>query len=158
MEGPLNSEGIMEGGNLKVVHGIGQSFLSDFEACGMVGGGERIQVIPPDNFAVVEEGLYRSGCPTALHFPFLEQLHLRSILYLSPNEIPDLLQNWSLLHDINIFSLSSDDTPDPKDPYNTLSMASVREGVNTILDGEVSYIQICLAHSLSLTHCRTNPC
>lgn len=44
--------------------------------------------IPPLNFGMVEEGVYRSGAPNELNFPFLEQLHLKTILYLAPDD-PD---------------------------------------------------------------------
>jgi tyrosine-protein phosphatase OCA1 len=42
---------------------------------------------PPVNFSPVEEGLYRSGLPSEINYPFLERLGLRTILYLFPDEI-----------------------------------------------------------------------
>lgn len=42
--------------------------------------------IPPVNFGLVEEDLYRSGQPTLLNFPFLETLHLNTIVYLAPDD------------------------------------------------------------------------
>ena len=44
--------------------------------------------IPPLNFGMVEEDLYRSAQPTELNFPFLEKLHLRSCIYLASDELP----------------------------------------------------------------------
>lgn len=44
--------------------------------------------IPPLNFGMVEEDLYRSGAPNELNFPFLERLGLKTIIYLAPDE-PD---------------------------------------------------------------------
>ncbi|KAG5175830.1 protein-tyrosine phosphatase [Tribonema minus] len=41
---------------------------------------------PPVNFAPVEEGLYRSGLPTEINYPFLERLKLKTIIYLFPDE------------------------------------------------------------------------
>jgi protein tyrosine/serine phosphatase len=41
---------------------------------------------PPINFAVVQEGLYRSGLPSEVNFPFLERLNLRTIVYLFPED------------------------------------------------------------------------
>lgn len=46
-------------------------------------------LIPPDNFALVEPGIYRSGFPGKKHFPFLRTLGLRTVLYLCPEEYPD---------------------------------------------------------------------
>ncbi|KAJ3146611.1 tyrosine-protein phosphatase required for protection against superoxide stress (By similarity) [Geranomyces variabilis] len=43
--------------------------------------------IPPLNFGLVEENLYRSGQPNDLNFPFLEKLGLRTVVYLAP-EVP----------------------------------------------------------------------
>lgn len=38
-------------------------------------------MIPPDNFAMVNSWLYRSSFPKKKHFPFLKTLGLRSVLY-----------------------------------------------------------------------------
>ncbi|WFD44107.1 protein-tyrosine-phosphatase [Malassezia psittaci] len=43
-------------------------------------------LIPPPNFGMVEESLYRSGQPDQLNFPFLEKLGLRSVIWLAPEE------------------------------------------------------------------------
>lgn len=37
---------------------------------------------PPLNFAMVDNGIYRSGFPDSTNFPFLQTLALRSIMYL----------------------------------------------------------------------------
>ena len=37
-------------------------------------------LIPPSNFSMVEEGLYRSGFPEPSNFGFLETLNLKSIM------------------------------------------------------------------------------
>jgi tyrosine-protein phosphatase OCA1 len=42
--------------------------------------------IPPINFGLVENKLYRSGQPNELNFPFLEKLGLKSIVFLAPEE------------------------------------------------------------------------
>ncbi len=42
--------------------------------------------IPPINFGMVEEDLYRSGQPNVLNFPFLEKLKLKTIIYLAPDD------------------------------------------------------------------------
>ncbi|KAJ1493152.1 protein-tyrosine phosphatase, partial [Baffinella frigidus] len=48
--------------------------------------------IPPVNFGLVEDNLYRSGQPNELNFPFLEKLRLKKILYLSPEPPPQAFQ------------------------------------------------------------------
>ena len=44
--------------------------------------------------AQVEDNLYRSGHPTELNFPFLERLHLKKILYLSPESPPQAFKTF----------------------------------------------------------------
>lgn len=44
-------------------------------------------LIPPANYGAVEEGLYRSGMPVEINFPFLESLHLRTLLHMSPEHL-----------------------------------------------------------------------
>ena len=50
--------------------------------------------IPPVNFGMVEDNLYRSGQPGELNFPFLEKLKLKKILYLSNEEPPSAFLNF----------------------------------------------------------------
>ncbi len=45
-------------------------------------------LVPPANFGMVEENLYRSGQPDQINFPFLEKLSLKSVIFLAPEE-PD---------------------------------------------------------------------
>lgn len=42
--------------------------------------------IPPINWGMVEEDLYRSGQPNVLNFPFLERLNLKTIIWLAPDD------------------------------------------------------------------------
>lgn len=38
--------------------------------------------VPPLNFSLVEDGIYRSGFPMPINYPFMEQLKLKTIIYL----------------------------------------------------------------------------
>lgn len=42
--------------------------------------GDELLLVPPLNFAMVDHGVYRSGFPDVSNLPFLESLHLRSVL------------------------------------------------------------------------------
>ncbi len=42
--------------------------------------------MPPPNFGIVEEDLYRSGEPSEINFPFLEKLCLARVIYLAPDD------------------------------------------------------------------------
>ncbi|KAJ1375744.1 Protein-tyrosine phosphatase-like, partial [Sesbania bispinosa] len=45
--------------------------------------------IPPLNFAMVDNGIFRSGFPEPANFSFLQTLGLRSIIYLCPEPYPE---------------------------------------------------------------------
>ncbi|KAI5953742.1 hypothetical protein KGF57_003951 [Candida theae] len=42
----------------------------------------QLNLVPPLNFSLVEDGIYRSGFPMEINYPFLQQLNLRTIIYL----------------------------------------------------------------------------
>ncbi|RUS18125.1 protein-tyrosine phosphatase [Endogone sp. FLAS-F59071] len=42
--------------------------------------------IPPLNYGMIEEDLYRSGQPNELNFPFIEKLGLKTVIWLAPEE------------------------------------------------------------------------
>lgn len=42
----------------------------------------RANYVPPLNFALVEDGIYRSGFPMPINYPFLQQLKIKTIIYL----------------------------------------------------------------------------
>ncbi|CAK9439671.1 uncharacterized protein LODBEIA_P37710 [Lodderomyces beijingensis] len=41
-----------------------------------------INLVPPLNFSLVEDGIYRSGFPMPINYPFLQQVNLKTIIYL----------------------------------------------------------------------------
>eukprot|EP00036_Acanthoecidae_sp_10tr_P008039 CAMPEP_0182921400 /NCGR_PEP_ID=MMETSP0105_2-20130417/4123_1 /TAXON_ID=81532 ORGANISM="Acanthoeca-like sp., Strain 10tr" /NCGR_SAMPLE_ID=MMETSP0105_2 /ASSEMBLY_ACC=CAM_ASM_000205 /LENGTH=167 /DNA_ID=CAMNT_0025058919 /DNA_START=313 /DNA_END=813 /DNA_ORIENTATION=- len=61
--------------------------------------------IPPANFGHVEEGLYRSGQPNELNFPFLEKLQLKAVLYLSPEDPSTEFGNFIADHELHFYHL-----------------------------------------------------
>ncbi|TVU28716.1 hypothetical protein EJB05_20246 [Eragrostis curvula] len=69
--------------------------------------GEVEAMVPPLNFAMVDDGIFRSGFPDAANFRFLRSLNLRSIVYLCPEPYPEenarfLEQNGIELHQFGI--------------------------------------------------------
>lgn len=42
----------------------------------------RANYVPPLNFSLVEDGIYRSGFPMPINYPFLQQLKIKTIIYL----------------------------------------------------------------------------
>lgn len=53
---------------------------------------------PPDNFAMVDSGIYRSGFPKKKNFSFLKRIGLKTIVYMCEEEYPNA--NIVFLHSI----------------------------------------------------------
>lgn len=47
---------------------------------------------PPQGFAFVEEGVFRSSYPTAKAWPFLDKLGLKTVICLSPGDVREDLR------------------------------------------------------------------
>ncbi|GKV02387.1 hypothetical protein SLEP1_g14826 [Rubroshorea leprosula] len=59
-----------------------------------------VVLVPPTNFSMVDEGVYRSALPQPSNFGFLQTLNLRSIIYLCPEPYPE--ENLEFLRSQNI--------------------------------------------------------
>ena len=88
-------------------------------------------LIPPDNFAMVEPGIYRSGFPAKKNFPFLKSLNLRTILYLCPEEYPET--NLSFLTGIHV-QLLQYGVAGNKEPFLEIPHSVISEALVQILD------------------------
>lgn len=67
---------------------LGDSHLVAFHCLLLI---SMAKYIPPRNFNMVTENIYRCITPTDLNYPFLERLNLKSIVYLSSNEMSESL-------------------------------------------------------------------
>ncbi|XP_062220435.1 probable tyrosine-protein phosphatase DSP2 isoform X2 [Phragmites australis] len=88
-------------------------------------------LVPPLNFAKVDDGIFRSGLPDAANFRFLLSLNLRSIVYLCPEPYPEenarfLEQNGIELHQFGIEGR--------KEPFVYIPEETIREALKVILD------------------------
>ncbi|RWW71090.1 hypothetical protein BHE74_00021205 [Ensete ventricosum] len=59
--------------------------------------------VPPLNFAMVNDGVFRSGFPDTTNFRFLETLRLRSIVYLCPEPYPEVNMEFLASNSISLF-------------------------------------------------------
>ncbi|WZZ91103.1 hypothetical protein YC2023_119682 [Brassica napus] len=96
-------------------------------------GGEVL--IPPANFSMVEDGVYRSGFPQLENFGFLSTLNLKSIIYLCAEPYPEenlrsLQSNNIKLFQFGIQGKTDPPTPMPKD--TVLSALRVLVGKESI--------------------------
>ena len=87
--------------------------------------------MPPLNFAMVDDGIFRSGFPAAANFRFLKSLNLRSIVYLCPEPYPEtnaefLAKNGIKLHQFGIEGR--------KEPFVNIPDDKIREALKVVLD------------------------
>ncbi|KAK0578959.1 hypothetical protein LWI29_019046 [Acer saccharum] len=92
--------------------------------------GEEI-FVPPLNFAMVDNGVFRSGFPDSANFSFLQSLGLRSILYLCPEPYPDSMNEFLKANGIRLFQFAIDGG---KEPFVNIPEETIREALQVVLD------------------------
>lgn len=102
----------------------------DGEWCSVVVGGS---LIPPTNFGIVEEDLYRSGMPNELNFPFLERLQLKTIIYLASDDVSEKLADFIDDQGIDVIPLAPDEEESPA-PWKPMSEEVVLSAMELLLD------------------------
>lgn len=115
---------------------------SDDDWCSVVTGGS---LIPPTNFGIVEEDLFRSGMPNELNFAFLERLQLKTIIYLASDEVSEKLEDFIDDQNIQLMQLVPDDEETPT-PWKPMSEEVVLSAMELLL--EVNNYPICVMCSL----------
>ncbi|CAL0321058.1 unnamed protein product [Lupinus luteus] len=98
-------------------------------------------LVPPTNFSMVEDCIYRSSFPQPCNFPFLQTLNLRSIIYLCPEPYPQQNLDFLQLHDIQLFQFGIEGKTD----------LSVSTGKDTIM--EALKVLIDVRNHPVLIHC-----
>ncbi|KAI9176169.1 tyrosine-protein phosphatase required for protection against superoxide stress (By similarity) [Blastocladiella emersonii ATCC 22665] len=87
--------------------------------------------IPPLNFGMIEDDLYRSGQPNELNFPFLEKLGLKTIVWLAPEEPNQRFLNFIDDQEIQLEHLSVATAVNAWDP---VSEEIVLEALEVVLN------------------------
>ncbi|KAK8618269.1 hypothetical protein V6N13_132269 [Hibiscus sabdariffa] len=64
--------------------------------------------VPPLNFAMVDNGVFRSGFPDSTNFSFLQSLGLRSIINLCPETYPEANNEFLKTNAIRLFQFGID--------------------------------------------------
>ncbi|WOL04194.1 putative tyrosine-protein phosphatase [Canna indica] len=88
-------------------------------------------LVPPPNFGMVDTGIYRSGFPTPANFRFLEELNLRSIVYLCPEPYPDDNMEFVRTHEIRMFHFGIEGS---KEPSASISEDAIMGALRVLLD------------------------
>ncbi|KAJ3700293.1 hypothetical protein LUZ61_003998 [Rhynchospora tenuis] len=86
---------------------------------------------PPVNFAMVEDGIYRSGFPEASNFRFLKTLKLHSIIYLCPEPYPQANVEFLKSNGIKLFQFAIEGS---KEPFVKIPEDTIREALKVLLD------------------------
>ncbi|KAI7724535.1 hypothetical protein M8C21_013574 [Ambrosia artemisiifolia] len=86
---------------------------------------------PPLNFSMVDNGIFRSGFPDTVNFPFLKTLGLRSIVYLCPEPYPEHNMEFLKANGIRLFQFGIEGT---KEPFVNIPEDMIREALKVVLD------------------------
>ncbi|TDH70188.1 hypothetical protein CCR75_002202 [Bremia lactucae] len=91
--------------------------------------------IPPVNYGMIEEDLYRSGQPNELNFPFLERLNLRTIIYLALEDPNPQFQSFVEEQEIQLVFLGGNTRMESRrKAWEPLSEETVLAALEIILD------------------------
>ncbi|PKA49632.1 putative tyrosine-protein phosphatase [Apostasia shenzhenica] len=88
-------------------------------------------LVPPENFAVVEGGIYRSALPIPANFGFLETLGLRSVVYLCHEPYPSSNCEFLASRGIRLFQFG---IQGGKEPSAIMREHAITRGLKVLLD------------------------
>ena len=88
-------------------------------------------LVPPNNFALVFPGVYRSSFPKKKNFPFLKTLKLKTILTLVLEDYPEANTNFIEENGIEFVRLGVSGN---KEPFADIDEATIRTAVEILLD------------------------
>jgi tyrosine-protein phosphatase SIW14 len=87
--------------------------------------------VPPDNFSMVDTGIYRSGFPKKKNFPFLKKIGIKAIICLVLEEYPKA--NTDFLHSIGA-KLYQFGVAGNKEPFVDIPESVIRNALAKLLD------------------------
>lgn len=102
-----------------------------------------LRIIPPLNFCPVERQLYRSGQPSMINQSFLNQLNLKTIIWLASEEPNDEFLDYCAAQDIQVEFVAGmseyayDDEPIQDHITNAKLESNTNADPNTIADANV---------------------
>ncbi|KAL4385765.1 hypothetical protein GQ457_15G015580 [Hibiscus cannabinus] len=88
-------------------------------------------LIPPLNFAMVDNGIFRSGFPDSANFSFLQTLNLCSIICLCPEPYPEANTEFLKSNGIKLFQFGIESY---KEPFVNIPEDTIREALRIVLD------------------------
>ncbi|KAK9473483.1 putative tyrosine-protein phosphatase [Dipodascopsis tothii] len=105
------------------------------------------KLVPPLNFAPVEENLYRSGQPAPINFPFLQDLQLTAVIWLEVEDAPASLrqfarENGITLHHLGLITSDEDDVQ-TANPWDQLPEQTIVRALQLIADRRNYPLLVC---------------
>jgi tyrosine-protein phosphatase SIW14 len=89
-----------------------------------------VEFLAPENFAMVEPGVYRSAFPRTKNIDFLKQLNLKSVVSLVPEDYPVAMQEFYAANGIKLIPIGLDGN---KWPFKEINHDSMRVVLRNIL-------------------------
>ena len=88
-------------------------------------------LLAPDNFSMVEEGVYRSAFPRTKHSKFIRNLNLKSVVPLVPEGYPEAMSSFYEKCNIQLLPHGLDGN---KWPFKEINILDFRRIMHLILD------------------------
>ncbi|CAB4275703.1 unnamed protein product [Prunus armeniaca] len=108
--------------------------------------------LPPLNFAMVDNGVFRSGFPHSANFSFLKSLGLRSVIYLCPEPYPEENEEFLKANGIRLFQFGMDGS---QEHFVKIPEHAIREALKVVLDYTTA---ICLSTWMPVcARCKESP-
>lgn len=103
------------------------------------------RIIPPLNFCPVEKQLYRSGQPSVINQLFLEELNLKTILWLASEEPAEDFLDYCSGSNINIefVGMINDYNYSNINPWDSLDERTIKNALETISNKENYPLLVC---------------
>ncbi|KAJ3290747.1 hypothetical protein HDU76_007365, partial [Blyttiomyces sp. JEL0837] len=89
------------------------------------------KVVPPLNFAMVAQGVYRSGYPNKKNFPFLKNLKLKTIMYVCSDDMGEENLNFIAENNIQLFQYN---VKGNKEPFQEIDQDDIAKALVQVLD------------------------
>lgn len=99
------------------------------------------RVVPPINFAPVETHFFRCGQPAPINFAFLQELNLRTIIWLAVEDPCEAMISFAddyriAMHHLGLLTEGSN-------PWDHLTESSIVKALNIILDKSAHPLLVC---------------
>ncbi|RLV87926.1 putative tyrosine-protein phosphatase OCA1 [Meyerozyma sp. JA9] len=105
-----------------------------------------LRIIPPLNFCPVEKQLYRSGQPSIINQSFLQDLNLKTIIWLASEEPQEEFLDYCSMNSINIEfvgMINDDFSYQNVNPWDSLNETTIKKALELICDRNNYPMLVC---------------